>query len=395
VTLSLLFLALLLLSVAGYAVAAVALERARSVSRARTPGGATPPVSIVKPLSGLDDELEENLESFYALDYPEYEVIFSFARRSDPAFAVARRVADRHPGVTTLFVVDAREPGGNAKVNRLVAALRHARFGYLLMADGNVRVQRGFLRRAVSQMTGPRVGLVSHLFVARGARTLGSRLESLHLNGALRAGTAAMAGILKMPCVVGKSILISRRALIAIGGLETLRDHLAEDYLLGRGIAGAGYSVVLSGDEIETTEISRGLGDVWKRQRRWALLRKRLGGLSYTTELLVSPVPWLAGAIATSGGHPAIGCIALGAYGLRLFLESISARRSGAPFTTLDWALCPIRDLAVAALFWAGLFGQRTVWRGRSLRVGRRTLIGRFDRLEPISSNAGNVAEQN
>jgi ceramide glucosyltransferase len=396
VILALVFLALLLLSVAGYTVAVLALERTRGASRrAGLPGDLTAPVSIVKPLSGLDDELEKNLESFFALDYPDYEVIFSFARRNDPAFAVARRVADRHPAVASVFVVDGREPGGNAKVNRLVAGLRYARCGHLLMADGNVRVHHDFLRRAMAQMAGPRVGLVSHLFVARGARTLGSRLESLHLNGALRAGTAAVAGVLKMPCVVGKSILVSRRALIAIGGLETLRDHLAEDYLLGQAISGAGYGVVLSGDEITTTEISRGLTEVWKRQRRWAILRKRLGRLSYGSELLASPLPWFCGAVAASPGHPGLAAIALAVYAARIALEGFSARRAGVPFTALDGALCPLRDLAVAALFWAGLFGRRTAWRGRSLRVGKRTLIGRFEQNPSVSPSFGKVAEQN
>ena len=395
--LALVFLGLLLVSVAGYAAAALALQRIRAAARAARPGALTPPVSIVKPLSGLDDALEKNLESVYALDYPqpEREVIFSFARRGDPAFAVARRVADRHPETSTVFVVDAREPGGNAKVNRLVAALRHARFGLVLMADGNVRLHRGFLRRAVALMATARVGLVSHLFVARGARTVGSRLESLHLNGALRAGTAAMAGLLGMPCVVGKSILISRPALRAIGGLEILRDYLAEDYLLGRAVAAAGYRVVLSGDEIETTEIARGLADVWKRQRRWAILRKRLGGVSYASELLASPLPWLAGALAASGPRPAIGAAALALYVVRIGLEAFCALRSGASFAAVDLALCPVRDLAVAALFWAGLFGRTTVWRGRRMFVGRRTLIGRAARARFPTGRFGGIAEQN
>jgi cellulose synthase/poly-beta-1,6-N-acetylglucosamine synthase-like glycosyltransferase len=259
VTVAIACLFLLALSVAVYAAGLIALASLRRDRRGARLPGFFPPVSIVKPLSGLDDDLERNLESFYRLDYPAYEVVFSFARRSDSAFSVARRVADRHPEVSSVFVVDAREPGGNSKVNRLAAALRHARFRYILMADGNVRVHPEFLGRAISFFADPSVGLVSHLFRARGARTLASRLESLHLNGVLRAGTAAMVRILGMPCVVGKSILVSREALNAIGGIEALRDHLAEDYLLGRMIAGAGYRVVLSGDEVEAAEVSRSL----------------------------------------------------------------------------------------------------------------------------------------
>lgn len=368
------FLIVLFLSVALYAAGTASLAALRRDRRGARFPGFFPPVSVVKPLSGLDDELERNLESFYRIDYPEYEIIFSFARRSDPAFAVARRVADRHPGIRSLFVVDAREPGGNSKVSRLSAALRHARYRHLLMADGNVRVHPEFLARAISFFADPSVGLVSHLFQARGARSLGSRLESLHLNGVLRAGTAAMARILGIPCVVGKSILLSREALNSVGGIEALRDHLAEDYLLGRMVAGAGYRVLLSSDEIETAEVSRSLAAAWSRQRRWAILRKRLGGCSYAAELLASPLPWFAGTLLAARGESRLVAAASALYLLRIGLEAVTAARSGR-FSPVDWLLAPLRDLAVAALFWAGLFGQRTSWRGRSLRVGRNTLI--------------------
>lgn|GEM_PF-3340926 len=316
-TIAIACLLLLALSVAVYAAGLGSLAVLRRDRRGARLPGFFPPVSIVKPLSGLDDELDRNLESFYRLDYPSYEIVFSFARRSDPAFSVARQVAGRHPEISSVFVVDAREPGGNSKVSRLCAGIRRARFRHILMADGNVRVHREFLARAISFFANPSVGLVSHLFRARGARTIGSRLESLHLNGALRAGTAALSGILGLPCVVGKSILVSREALNAIGGIESLRDHLAEDYLLGKMVAKAGFRVVLSADEIGTAEVSRSLAAAWSRQRRWAILRKRLGGLGYTGELLANPLRWLAGVAVAARGEAALVAAGAGLYLLR------------------------------------------------------------------------------
>lgn len=376
-TIAIACLLLLALSVAVYAAGMASLAALRRDMRGRRLPGFLPPVSIVKPLSGLDDELERNLESFYRLNYPVYEIVYSFARRSDPAFSVARRVTSRHPEISSAFVVDAREAGGNSKVNRLAAGIRRARFRHILMADGNVLVHPEFLGRAVSFFADPSVGLVSHLFRAQGARTIGSRLESLHLNGALRAGTAALSGILGMPCVVGKSILLSREALNAISGIESLRDHLAEDYLLGTMVAKAGYRVVLSSDEIGTAEVSRSLAAAWSRQRRWAILRKRLGGLCYTAELLASPLPFLAGVALAARGDVALTAAGAGLYLLRVALEAVSARRSGDAFSFSDWLLVPVRDAAVAALFVAGLFGSRTTWRGRVLLVGRNTRIQR------------------
>jgi ceramide glucosyltransferase len=326
----------------------------------------------VKPLCGVDEELEANLESFFRLDYDTYEVIFSFASPRDPAYCIARSIADRHPEVPSTFVFDAREPGGNAKVNRLAAALRFARHRLILFSDGNVRVRPDFLRRATCWFADPRVGLVSHLFRAAGSVSPGSRLESLYLNGCLQPGTALVAGVLRMPCVVGKSILISKRSLEAIGGVAVLRDFLAEDFVLGREVRRAGYRVVLSADVIDTTEVGKQAKSVWDRHRRWAMMRRRLAGPLYAGELFTSALPWF---LAAMTGAPGLRLAAVTLLGLRWGIEAATARLSGRPLSWGHAALLPVRDLCAAALFWAGLAGRSVSWRGRALVIGRQTRI--------------------
>jgi len=369
------FLAILFSSVLLYGACLISQKRHRRGIR-EGPLGWTPGVSIIKPLAGLDARLEENLESFFRLDYPSYEIVFSFASSTDPAFAVARRVADRHPTIRSVFVVDGREPGRNSKVNRLVSGLRVARNRLYLFSDGDVRAAGDFLSRAVSAFSDPTVGLVSHLFCGSGTTSLGSRLEGLYLEGVLRPGTVAITRILRRPCVVGKAILVSRRALHAIGGLTPLRDHLAEDFLLGRLVAGAGYRVVLSAHEIQTELGSKSLRSVWDRHRRWAILRRRLGGFSYAAEALASPAAFVAGAVISSGGSPAVSAAALALWLVRIGLEAGGWRRGTEAPKAADLLLLPLRDLAVAALFWAGLTGSETRWRGRAMRIGVGTLIG-------------------
>jgi ceramide glucosyltransferase len=300
-------------------------------------------------------------------------MIFSFAFAGDPAYAIARRIADRHPEVRSLFVFDVREPGGNAKVNRLAAGLRHARHRLVLFSDGNVSVRADFLRRAASWFADPHVGLVSHLFLASGAVSLASRIESLYLNGCLQGGTALLAGFLRMPCVVGKSILVSRLALDAIGGIGVLREFLAEDFLMGRRVRRAGYGVVLSGDFLHTAEVRKTGWAAWNRHRRWAMMRRRLAGPLYAGELLTGALPWAAVAMAASSPGWAAAAAALLA--LRYAGEVALAARIGRPLSLPDVALLPVRDLAAAAVFWAGLTGKWVAWRGRPLRIGRETLI--------------------
>jgi ceramide glucosyltransferase len=371
-----------LLSAVSLAVAGASLRRHRRRGRGDAATEFTPPVSIVKPLSGLDDELARNLESFYRLDYPEYEIVFSFARETDPAYAVARRAADAHPDIRTVFVFDPREAGLNAKVNRLAAGVRRARYGYFLFSDGNVRVRPDFLRRAMSFFSDSRVGLVSNLFAAAGAVTLGSRIESLHLNGFLQAGTAFLVEALGRTCVVGKSILMSREALNAIGGFAPLRDHLAEDFLLGERTRDAGYAVRLSADEVDTAEVGKSLRSAWARHRRWAILRVRLGGISYASEILASPALWVAaamtGAVLLGGstGLAVAGAAAVLWIG-RTGVEASLAADAGRRIAFRDLPLVAARDAAVAVLFWAGLVGRRTAWRGRELSVGAKTLLER------------------
>jgi ceramide glucosyltransferase len=362
-----------------YVASAATLLRLRRSQRRRrgSPAAAayTPPVSILKPLRGLDEGLEQNLESFFRLDYPTsaFEIVFSFASASDPAYAPARRVADRHPEVESTFVFDEREPGGNAKVNRLSAAMRYAKHRYVLFSDGNVRVQPGFLRRAVSWFQDPRVGLVSNLFRASGAASLGSRIEALYLNGCLMPGTAFIADVLGQPCVVGKSILVSRRALESIGGIGSLRDYLAEDFVLGREIRRAGYRVVLSSDVLDTVEVRKSLRTVWERHRRWSIMRRRLGGQLYVGEALVSALPWLVLALSTRSAPIRIAAAAL--LGARWGAEVAVIHEWGQKIDWRDVVLLPARDLFAAGVFWAGLLGRTLAWRGRPLVVGPDTRI--------------------
>ncbi len=365
----------LMLCAGAYAVSAAAYLRLRRRGRGEPLEGFVPPVSIVKPLAGLDEALEENLESLYRIDYSaqRFEVVFSFAAADDPAGRIARSVADRHPEIRSIFVFDPREPGGNAKVNRLSAALRFARHRLVLFQDGNVRVRPDFLKRAVSWFADPRVGLVSHLFRASGAASFGSRIESLYLNGCLLPGTALIAAVLGRPCVVGKSILVSRRALDSIEGIGALRDYLAEDFVLGREVQRAGYRVVLSTDVLETTEVRKSVRAVWARHRRWSMMRRRLATRLYAGEVLASPLPWFA--LALVAPSTPVRLAALGLLALRWGVEMAVWRWSGGAMAWRDAALLPLRDLGAAAVFWAGVFGRSVAWRGRPLVIGRDTRI--------------------
>jgi ceramide glucosyltransferase len=208
---------------------------------------AGPRVSILKPLSGLDDSLEENLASFTRLRGVSYEVILSAARADDPAVEVARRVMRRFPAAPFRLVVGGRGRAGmaNRKVERLVAAGRLAAGEILFVSDSNVRVAPDDVTATVALFDDPAVGCVSNLFVGDGARVFGAVVESLHLLTFVVTG-AALGAASGVPCVVGKSMALSRAALDAIGGFSAFLDVLAEDQAIGVAVRRAGFTVAVS-----------------------------------------------------------------------------------------------------------------------------------------------------
>jgi len=360
-----------ILVLAAFSLAAAVLLGGSSLRLLREsppPAASLPPVSILKPLKGADPDLAENLESFYRLDYPEYEIVFSFASRTDPAADVARRVADAHPRIPTIFVVDPREPGANPKVSRLIHAATRARHPVLLISDGDVRVRPAFLRETAAELADPSVGLVSNPFRGVGAGTLGSAVESLHFNGFVFGGTAAVSRVARRPCVVGKSILVRKAVLDWIGGLDAVKDFLAEDYLLGSIVARAGFRVALSRHVVDAVSSGRSVRQFWDRQVRWARMRRRLGGPAYALEAFASPVPWAA--ILLLGGRYAAAAAALAA--AKLAFDAVLLRRLGARFSLL--ALL-VKDVLFFGVFWAGLASSRTRWRGKDVVIGARTLL--------------------
>jgi ceramide glucosyltransferase len=340
----------------------------------RQEGGRPIAVSILKPLKGADPGLEKNLESFFRLDCAEYEVVFSFADDSDPALPIARRVADAHPEVPATFVVGGGEPGQNPKVCRLLAALSRARHPLVLISDGDVRVRPDFLVESAAPFEDPAVGLVSNLFVGRGGENLGARLENLHLNGFVFGGTAAVSRIARRPCVVGKSMMLSREALAWIGGLASVKDFLAEDYLLGEAVVRAGFRVVLSPHVVSAHCEGKPVRAFWDRHLRWARMRKKLAGPTYLLESLASPAPWALLALASPGPAP-FRLAAAALIAVKVAAEAAVMRRLGAGPRLSDLPLIVVKDLLAFGVFWAGLLGNRTVWRGKQVRLGARTRL--------------------
>lgn len=257
------------------------------------------PVTILKPLKGLDEGFKENIESFFDLDYPEFEIIFSVADRSDPAARVVRQLIEENPKVQARLVVGEVNVGKNPKINNLVQSYDLAQYGWILISDSNVRVRPGYLKKLVSQVDSD-TGMLTSVILGTGARGLGGKLEELHLNTFYAKGMT-LAAWLNQDCVVGKSMLFRKTSAERFGGLRALGGFLAEDYMAGEAMKHLGLKVVTAWEAVPQFIGNYSLTEFWNRHLRWGRIRKAQAPLPFIAEALAySILPGILGAYAAA-----------------------------------------------------------------------------------------------
>jgi ceramide glucosyltransferase len=339
-----------------------------------------PPVSILKPLRGVDGHLEKNLESFCELDYPDFEIIFAIADAADPAVAVARTIQAKHHerSITVVAGEGANVEALNQKVANLLPALAHARHPFVLISDSNILVEPDYLREIAGHMADPGVGLVTNLIRGMGGRELGARMENLHLNSFVMASVAFLDRFLHLPLAVGKSMLIRREALDSIGGLAFFCDILAEDYVMGRNLAAAGWKVALCHHKVTNVNEGWSFGNFVSRHARWARLRRRLSLAGYLCEPLATPFSAAClGLLCAPAGAPFL-------WGVTLVVASAAGVTignlamgylTGSDLEASDYLLSPLKDLVAGVVWFVPFFSNRVVWRGNAYKVGKDTRV--------------------
>lgn len=334
-----------------------------------------PPVSILKPLKGVDADLERNLRSVFQLDYPQFEILFGVEDPRDPALGVVRGLAVRFPHVAIRIVASKQRIGLNPKVNNLANLLEHARHETVLVSDSNVRLGRNYLTDLVAHLEQPGVGLVSSPIRGQGGSGLGGWMERVQLNTFVMGGVSAVQGALKMPCVVGKSMLMRRSDLAAIGGFAFLSRFLAEDQICGEEMVRAGKKIVTASQCIDQHLGAVSVTQFAQRHLRWAQMRRRVNLAGYLGEFLLNPVfVTLLGALA----FPRFETFALIACALaaKCVLEASAEDELGAG---MPWFYYPpvifAKDVSIGVLWFVPFFSSTVSWRGRPLQLGKRTQL--------------------
>ena len=348
---------------------------------------ALPAVSILKPLRGLDDNLFDNLASFCTQNYPEYEILFSLQDHNDPAYKVAKKVQDKFPDKNITIIVERCNAGLNPKVNNLIPAYRKAAHPLVLISDSNVMVDENYLTEITRHTNDPEVGLVSNVISGVGGRSLGAVLENLHLNSFILGSVSFLDRFLGMPCVIGKSMLLKKSDLEALGGLEAFKDILAEDFIIGREMQRAGKKVILSNYLISNVNEYWGIKRFLNRHTRWGKLRWKIGGAKYLSELLANPVFMATLPVLLKGPSretlsfaAIIGLIKiLGDSLLARKIEASAARTYVHKQSPLIYFLVPVKDIIIGILWFVPLVSSTVGWRGN------RYVIGQDSQLSPCT----------
>jgi ceramide glucosyltransferase len=345
-------------------------DRRKELKQVPLPPTQLPPVSILKPLKGVDPEIWESFCSHCEQEYPEFQLIFGVSDPADPAVEVVRKLQAKYPNLSIELIVCDRVLGANIKVSNLAQMLPAARHELLLVNDSDIRVSSDYLRKVITPLADASVGLVTCLY--RGVAspvvrpTLGSRLEALGIS------TDFVQGVLSARFLerglhfgLGSTLAFRRRDLEAIGGFEALLDYLADDYELGRRIASTGKRVELSAAIVATFLPAYTLRQFFRHQLRWSRTIRDARRWGYAGLLFTFGLPWaLVTLLAARGAEWAWLLLAM-TFAVRMavgFVAAIVVLNDDQFFRYI--LLLPLRDLIAPFVWAAGFMGNRIHWRG-------------------------------
>jgi ceramide glucosyltransferase len=315
---------------------------------------------VLKPLAGIDHDLESNLRAFFEQRHPEFEILFAVREASDPAARVVQALQQAYPNVPTRLIVTGEPPYPNAKVYSLERMVAEARHDLLVMSDSDIGVAPGFLESVAAEFSDPKVALATCPYRAVAGGSLWSELEAEGMNTEFLAGLLVARLVEGVKFAVGPTIVARKQALEAIGGFHRLKDYLAEDFVMGKFAADAGLGVILSRNIVRHHIGSQTMRANAAHRLRWVRSTRRSRPAGYIGQLVTYPLPLAALAWALA---PDWWPLAVAAAGLRAIAAWVTSARilKSRP----RWHLLILQDF-LSFFFWlAGFFGNTVEWRGR------------------------------
>jgi ceramide glucosyltransferase len=355
-------------------------------------------VSVLKPLCGTEPRLYENLVTFCEQDHPCFQLLFGVSSPVDPAIAVVRRLQAAYPQCDIELVIDSRVHGSNLKVSNLINMAQRARHDVIVLADSDIAVKPDYLDTVTAPLADADTGVVTCLYRAQSVGGFWPRVGAMFINEwfapsvrVAHAGGSRRFGF-------GATLALRRATLEHIGGFETLKDCLADDYWLAEHARKLGLNTVLSPVMVATDVIEPTFTTLWLREMRWLRTIRSVNPSGFASLVITFTTPWLLTGAALAVGLNS-GLIGGGDRGLadplmalllsistgagliaRVLLHARSSRISRTFWR--DLPLVPLRDTLLALQWLGAVFGSHVVWRGARMSVVNRVTQPRTSIVE-------------
>jgi ceramide glucosyltransferase len=342
----------------------------------KAPRDFTPPLSLLKPVHGLDPEAYENFASFCHQDYPQYEILFAVTTEQDPATPVIRQLIADFPHLPIQLLVAPQKIGANDKVNKLCAMGHAAQHDFLVLSDADIRVGPGYLRAIAEPFREAKVGAVTSFFTGILKPALWPELEAVYLSTDFMPSVLMARELEGVHFALGATVGLRRQSLAEIGGFEAIADEAADDYELGYRIAARGYRVELVDGTVKTWCCLNDLPTFFIQRLRWAIMARQARPLGYLGLIFTQGLPWTILAAIFAPTH-LLSLAFVAAY----FVLRLTAVWTMAVWGLHDdllkhrWWLVPVWDVIAFFVWVNSLVWSRVRWQGKDYRVSGGRLI--------------------
>ncbi|MFT5426529.1 MAG: ceramide glucosyltransferase [Gammaproteobacteria bacterium] len=354
------------------------IELRKNIRRPHIPSGYTPPVTVFKPICGLEHGMDENLRSFCEQDYPEYQIIFGLHGKDDGAIPIIQKLIADYPQLDLEMVIDTRLYGSNHKVSNLINMFPSAKHEILLVADSDMRVNKNYLHDIVAPFANVANGAVTCLYSGRTDNGVASKLNAMFINEWFLPSVLISNALKDISYCLGATMAVRREILTDFGGFEVLADYLADDYMLGQMVTERGYKVHLSHTIVENLSYEPSFKSLFLHELRWARTLRAVEPLGFlgtflTDTLVISCMTALFALLFTQ--HSFLPSWILGitiTARILLHLQVKSALDLDGRGSLL---LIPVRDLISFVIRIVSFTGHSVEWRNHTFSVDDDGLI--------------------
>tara|TARA_B100001250_G_scaffold113866_1_gene96259 strand:+ start:3799 stop:4998 length:1200 start_codon:yes stop_codon:yes gene_type:complete len=245
-----------------------------------------PPISILKPIYGLDPEMYINLKSFCLQNYPKYQIIFGLQDVNDEALPIVKKIIKELNDVDISFIINTERHGTNHKVSNLINMCPSIKYEFMLIADSDMHVNENYLSQVIKPFDDPNTGAITCLYFGSATKKITSMLNTMFINNWFLPSVLISKMIKPIEYCLGATMIVRRSILHKIGGFEALSNHLADDYMLGKLISNIGYKIHLSNCIVKNVVEESSFKNLILHELRWARTLRRVEPYGYALTFL-------------------------------------------------------------------------------------------------------------